>query len=198
MTDVTYGKTECRGCGKLHLDAAETCPHCGVRLRMSSTAKILIVCGIVAVAMPLTCVVGAVALGVSNRHQEATSPTPATAQKPAATKSPDLVALEAACGEKPERARRDGKIYGLRDTLAKLADDPDSVEVSNCTEPIGVDAQTCWVYACDVRANNRFGAKVLKRRAFRQAKGRLYDLEPEDLARLAPRPPTPSPAASRP
>jgi len=73
-------------------------------------------------------------------------------------------ALEKRCGPKPKVSPFDGSLIAVKNYMKENAHDPDSVEVKKCTEPRMTDA--CWVSACDVRAKNAFGAKVLNRMRF--------------------------------
>lgn len=69
------------------------------------------------------------------------------------------------CGEAPTHSGWDGAIVGLKSWLQTTANDPDSTEVTACTEPYLSNAR-CWVATCNVRGRNGFGAKVLQQHVF--------------------------------
>jgi hypothetical protein len=66
------------------------------------------------------------------------------------------------CGPAPERRAWNGIYRGLEDAFKEVANDPDSVDFSECTDLIRKGPPTCWVTACRVRAKNGFGARILK------------------------------------
>lgn len=77
--------TECRSCQRVNPDAAEICPGCGIRLRMSAGVKILIGLAVLFVGLPVTCVAGAAALtglGYLARRDEQSDPRPIPAPVP--------------------------------------------------------------------------------------------------------------------
>ncbi|HJQ40639.1 MAG TPA: hypothetical protein VKB93_26135 [Thermoanaerobaculia bacterium] len=74
-------------------------------------------------------------------------------------------ALLAICGEKPVIGSWDGGIYQIESALKKVAHDPSSIDVENCTEPL-LYRDSCWVTTCNVRGKNAFGALVLDRKRF--------------------------------
>ena len=76
----------------------------------------------------------------------------------------EAAALEAVCGKKPVLGL-DGGIFTIESALKKVAHDPDSIDVENCSEPT-LYRDRCWVTTCDVRGKNAFGAKVLNRKRF--------------------------------
>ncbi|MGE0324086.1 MAG: DUF4339 domain-containing protein [Polyangiaceae bacterium] len=71
----------------------------------------------------------------------------------------------AACGEAPQISPWDGEVVGLESVLARSAHDPDSIDVETCTRPI-MTKKICWLFKCDVRGKNVFGAKVLEVKTF--------------------------------
>jgi hypothetical protein len=71
----------------------------------------------------------------------------------------------ALCGEAPGIGAWDGEVIGLESALKKTAHDPDSIDVENCTTPV-LTGKVCWVFICDVRGKNMFGAMILQRRKF--------------------------------
>jgi len=73
-------------------------------------------------------------------------------------------ALRALCGDKPLCGGWDGDCVGLESALKTKANDPDSVDVENCTDPVLTEA--CWVTTCDVRGKNVFGVSVYNRMRF--------------------------------
>jgi hypothetical protein len=74
-------------------------------------------------------------------------------------------AYAAVCGEQPTVSGWDGALIGLESALKETANDPDSIDVKNCTQP-GLSGDNCWVSTCDVRGKNAFGAKILRRLTF--------------------------------
>ncbi len=75
------------------------------------------------------------------------------------------VAYASLCGEKPVVSAWDGALIGLESSLKETANDPDSIEVRHCTEPV-LSNDNCWISSCDVRGKNAFGAKILKHMTF--------------------------------
>jgi hypothetical protein len=53
-------------------------------------------------------------------------------------------AFAAVCGEKPVVSGRDGALIGLESSLKERANDPDSIEVKNCTIPV-LSGDSCWM-----------------------------------------------------
>jgi hypothetical protein len=74
-------------------------------------------------------------------------------------------ALLAQCGPKPKVFELNGSLVGAKEFVQRTANDPDSIEVTNCSEPF-VKPGTCWSVVCDVRGKNAFNAKVLNRMVF--------------------------------
>jgi hypothetical protein len=69
---------------------------------------------------------------------------------------------KAYCGPEPERSAWDGIYEGVERYFKEIANDPDSVDFAGCTGVIRKGPPACWVTACNVRAKNAFGAKILK------------------------------------
>jgi hypothetical protein len=65
------------------------------------------------------------------------------------------------CGEKPMRSFLDHAIVGLESHIKDTANDPDSIDVKDCTVPVMTENH-CWVSTCKVRGKNGFGALILK------------------------------------
>lgn len=63
------------------------------------------------------------------------------------------------CGEAPTPSAWDGGIYQVEHAVARGAHDPDSIDVTGCTQPV-LTAKQCWQVRCEVRGKNAFGAKV--------------------------------------
>lgn len=76
-----------------------------------------------------------------------------------------VAAYAATCGEKPLRSSWDGKIVEVKMALTYSAHDPDSIEVTDCTDPT-MSEENCWVTTCRVRGKNIFGALVLNENTF--------------------------------
>lgn len=79
------------------------------------------------------------------------------------------------CGPKPEVSGWDGEVIGIARALKKVAHDPDSIDVENCTEPV-LSEKHCWITSCNVRGKNMFGGKILQRRRFSLSKLGIEDL----------------------
>jgi hypothetical protein len=73
------------------------------------------------------------------------------------------------CGERPVLSAWDGELIGVAYVLKESANDPDSIDVKNCTSPM-LSSDNCWISTCDVRGKNGFGAKILKRMTFSKSK----------------------------
>ena len=78
-------------------------------------------------------------------------------------------ALAALCGDKPVCSAWDGECIGIKSAIKRVAHDPDSIDVENCTGPVLTD-DNCWVTTCDVRGKNAFGALILNRKKFSMSK----------------------------
>jgi hypothetical protein len=72
---------------------------------------------------------------------------------------------QARCGLRPPLSPIDGEIVGLERFIGRSAHDPDSVDVSDCTNPIFLDGSPgdCWRVTCRVSARNALGATVNER-----------------------------------
>jgi len=79
----------------------------------------------------------------------------------------ELAALKAVCGDAPVGCGGgwDGECIGTKSAFKKIAHDPDSVDVENCSAPV-LTKKHCWVSECTVRAKNAFGAKIAKTHTF--------------------------------
>jgi hypothetical protein len=73
--------------------------------------------------------------------------------------------LAALCGEKPFCSAWDGECGNIESALKRVAHDPGSIDVENCTDPVLYGDQ-CWVTTCDVRGKNAFGALIRQRKRF--------------------------------
>ncbi|WP_437646422.1 hypothetical protein [Sorangium sp. So ce362] len=74
-------------------------------------------------------------------------------------------AYRALCGEAPMVSAWNGEVVGLESVIRRTAHDPDSIDVENCTQPI-LTEQNCWVFSCQVRGKNAFGAKILNQHTY--------------------------------
>jgi len=70
----------------------------------------------------------------------------------------------AKCGTKPLVSQA-GELVGAKEFVQRTANDPDSIQVSNCSDPVS-NPTTCWSVTCDVRGKNAFNALILKRTVF--------------------------------
>lgn len=87
--------------------------------------------------------------------------------KRAKLKEEEAAAYVASCGLKPVGCGTgwNGACAGASIAFEQVANDPDSVEVSNCTQPY-LSESKCWISVCTVRARNGFGALIATRYAF--------------------------------
>jgi hypothetical protein len=78
-------------------------------------------------------------------------------------------AYQQLCGEAPVASAWDGEVIGLARTIKETANDPDSIEVTNCTQP-QMTTDNCWLTTCNVRGKNGFGGLVLQRQTWSYSK----------------------------
>lgn len=78
-------------------------------------------------------------------------------------------------GDAPKRSSWDGAIVPVKEYLAPRMNDPDSLKIAGCTEPVADDA--FWVVACDYRGKNAFGALVLNSGRFFIQRGQVVKVE---------------------
>jgi hypothetical protein len=74
-------------------------------------------------------------------------------------------AIDATCGGKPAQSSIDGMLLAVNRYLKDHLDDPDSYEGLGCTEPV-LTKKDCWSTACEFRAANAMGAKILQAKKF--------------------------------
>lgn len=79
----------------------------------------------------------------------------------------ERAAMKALCGDPPVGCGEgwDGECIGTESAFKKVAHDPDSVDVENCSPPV-LTEKHCWISECTVRAKNAFGAKVVDTHTF--------------------------------
>jgi len=146
----------------------------------------------------LTTILIAVGLGVYFRFcggaddKDPAANAPVATQVPAKTgpepppspppKPKEMTPEEVRCGMRPALGPMDGEVIGSEAFLAKAANDPDSVDVENCFEPV-MSQEMCWTTVCDVRQKNAFGAMMLSRVRFYVMHGRVIGAKPERLPR---------------
>lgn len=78
-------------------------------------------------------------------------------------------AYAALCGPAPVVGAWDGELVGLERALKETANDPDSIDVENCTQPVLTKGR-CWMSTCNVRGKNAFGALILLRKTYAHSK----------------------------
>ena len=78
-------------------------------------------------------------------------------------------AYRALCGEAPVVSSWDGALVGLTSAIKETANDPDSIDVSRCTQP-ELTKGSCWVSTCNVRGKNGFGGMILLRQTWSYSK----------------------------
>ena len=112
--------------------------------------------------------------------QEEVAPTPTTPADSAATAEADSIAQAEAAelarfGPAPTLSAWDGGSRGVQRCLERVARDPESVEVENCTQPIRSDLAAAatdtdlpdgWVTVCEWSARNGFGGMNRTRSTF--------------------------------
>jgi hypothetical protein len=91
------------------------------------------------------------------------------AQAAAKAKEDKAAVYAALCGEKPSISSWDGEVIGLERALKETANDPDSIDVEKCTNPV-LTTENCWLVTCNVRGKNGFGALILQRHTFAYSK----------------------------
>ena len=67
-------------------------------------------------------------------------------------------------GEIPIQSAWDGSYYEVERYLKSVANDPDSIDIENCTEPYKADKG--WIVLCKYRGRNAFGGMILKHNWF--------------------------------
>lgn len=112
--------------------------------------------------------------------QEEVVPAPTTPVDSAATAEADSIAQAEAAelarfGPAPTLSAWDGGSRGVQRYLERVARDPESVEVENCTQPIRSDLASAatdtdlpdgWVTVCEWAARNGFGGMNRTRNTF--------------------------------
>ena len=102
---------------------------------------------------------GAEVQAVYRRHETAAD------QRLKASADAEASALEAQCGPKPHMSPVDGGSLEAEEFVKRTANDPGSVDVERCTDPV-LRAGACWITKCDVRGKNALGAAVLNEMEF--------------------------------
>ena|SRR6478736_2396097 len=74
-------------------------------------------------------------------------------------------AYEAICGPAPGLRRGDEAWVLLKMKLEKVANDPDSIEIVDCTPPV-LTEKICWATRCNIRGKNAFGHPVIQQKWF--------------------------------
>ncbi|MEI9937441.1 MAG: DUF4190 domain-containing protein [Pseudomonadota bacterium] len=102
---------------------------------------------------------GAEVQAVYRRHETAAD------ERLKATADAEASALEAQCGPKPHMSPVDGGSIEAEEFVKRTANDPGSVDVERCTDPV-LKTGACWMTKCDVRGKNAFGAEILNEMEF--------------------------------
>lgn len=86
---------------------------------------------------------------------------------PYESKLAEAEALRILCGDPPAGCGGgwDGECIGTKSAFKRVAHDPRSVDVEDCSQPV-LTKEHCWVSECTVRAKNMLGAKVVSRERF--------------------------------
>lgn len=69
-------------------------------------------------------------------------------------------ALIAKFGEAPTRSAWDGSYYAVKGYLKRVANDPDSIEIDDCTNSYYTERG--WLVGCNYRGRNAFGGMIRK------------------------------------
>jgi hypothetical protein len=96
------------------------------------------------------------------------------ARKREAKEEADQAAFAARCGAKPNCGGFHDECIGIENALKRTANDPSSIEVSHCIEPV-LTRDHCWVTTCDVRGKNGFGALILLRKQFSMSRQSIQE-----------------------
>lgn len=99
------------------------------------------------------------------RGQRRVAKRAAAARKKLVEEEAERAALALLCGPKPLQSGWDGSLPAVKDYLRESANDPDSIEVSDCTIP-QLTKKYCWLSTCKVRGKNGFGAMILNQYRF--------------------------------
>jgi hypothetical protein len=101
-------------------------------------------------------------------------------------------AYERTCGPSPTVDPAHGDVAGLKAFIQRRAHDPDSIEVMNCTKPAW-STDSCWIFRCNVRGKNAFGAKVLRTEEYSRTAAGFHESmrNPENWALEIEGPPPP-------
>lgn len=78
------------------------------------------------------------------------------------------------CGARPSLSPWDGELIGSESYMQRIANDPDSIDVEQCTSPsLAVSTQHCWLSTCSVLGRNGFGAMIRNRMQFEVRGGQV-------------------------
>lgn len=105
------------------------------------------------------------AVATEKRRIEREKAKEAKAEEERKEKERQAAAYRAVCGEEPVRSGWDGEIVGLEAHIGQFAHDPGSIDVENCTKPV-LSKDSCWVFTCQVRGKNAFGALVMNQHVY--------------------------------
>ena len=103
----------------------------------------------------------------ADKERKSIAKNVATARKAEAEKE----ALKQLCGDAPRVSGWDGDLIAVTRFMKDNANDPGSIDVEGCTQPILT--KKCWQSTCTVRGKNAFGATIANRPTFyiRQVSG---------------------------
>ena len=79
-------------------------------------------------------------------------------------------------GPAPKRSSWDGSVYEVKQYLKKVANDPESIDIQNCTD-IYYDKKEGWLVACEYLGNNAFGGRVRNANWFVIRHGRVIAMK---------------------
>jgi len=79
-------------------------------------------------------------------------------------------------GEKPVKSAWDGTYYAVKNYLKRVANDPDSIDVEECTKVYTSDDG--WLVGCNYRGKNAFGGMIRKSNWFTILRGQVVKMHP--------------------
>lgn len=84
-------------------------------------------------------------------------------------------------GERPTQSAWDGSYFAVDEYLRRVANDPDSIEISGCTE-VNYHSEG-WLVGCNYRGRNGFGGMVRQANWFTIRHGRVVQMHDADAFR---------------
>jgi hypothetical protein len=82
----------------------------------------------------------------------------------------------AVCGPAPGMKPGDNERTMLQMRLEATANDPDSIKIVQCSEPV-LSEKACWRTSCDIRGKNAFGALILQEKFYSFSKAGFEEVK---------------------